>query len=135
MKRMLLLLMLLAAPLLADDTNYSALRSVIVAYRPDLITVPQRAFLKAKIDEYTLKDIGGDCLKQYEIFIDADGNTWHAMWWSVQQFKMAGLTVTLAAVKAKLKESVYANRIKVAIADFGQAEALAESIGWHRPEE
>ena len=132
MKRNLMIAMLCLFPLMSFGDD---LRSVIIAYRPDLLTVAQKTFLRNKIDEYTIVGIDKDALKSYEVFVDGSGNTWRVMWWSVKQFKRGGLSVTLAEVKTKLKESQYADRLKIAVCDRGKAIETIEAQGWTRPPE
>ena len=133
-KRTLLIGMLALLPLVASSDIADELRHVIIAVRPDLLTTAQKTFLRAKISEYSGKDISATAAKGFQTFVDGDGNTWLVGWWSVKQFRKNGPTVTLTAIKATLKENQYADRLKIAIAPWGQAEAYILSHGLSRPE-
>ena len=133
-RKLLMVAVLLFAPFKLSADVADELRSVIIAVRVDLLTSTQKQFLREKLHDFTGDYVAPNVGKKWQLWIDGNGNEWHVGWWSVKQFRAAGLTVTLAAVKERLKESQYSDRLKIAVAEWGKAEELITSQGWHRPE-
>lgn len=115
------------------------LHSVLIAWRPDLITVDQKKYAREQIDKLRGKEQIKDSFKHSEVFMEVVGgttNTWRVLVQPVCQLRASGVTITLAKLKEILKYDQMTDRLKIAIAEpYMGIPHIENTWGWNRAEE
>ena len=128
------LLLLVAVTGMAQD-----LRSVVIAWRPDLVTANQKAYAKAEINKLRGHDELMDAFKNPQVFHEIIGdttNTWHVLIQPVHQLRASGLDITLAKLKEILHYDTMTDRLRIGIAPPYGGIAYIETVWlWKRPKE
>ena len=126
---------LLAITALAQEID---LRSVVIAWRPDLVTANQKTYAREQLDKLRNKEAIKDSFKNWQVFEEVVGdttNTWHILIQPVHQLRASGVDITLAKLKEILHYDAMTDRLRIGIAEpYGGIKLIEKVWGWKRPE-
>ena len=128
--------LLILLPVLAGAQD---LRSVVIAWRPDLATENQKEYLRDQLAKLRDKEAIKDSFRNWQVFEEVIGdvtNTWHVLIQPVHQLRASGLDITLAKLKEILHYDTMTDRLRIGIAPPYGGIAFIETVWlWKRPKE